>query len=170
MSRIVSIRRALCKVQGVEPPSRPLLEGLATLTRPNVLELSRQLGLARNTVQARLDRLQASGAIVGFEPVLDLGALGYSVLAFSTLEIAQGQEAAVVDALAAIPEVLEVHKITGPGDLLCRIVARSNEHLHVVIEAVLRAPGIVRTTTSLALHSPVLRTHPAAGAIAALSG
>jgi DNA-binding Lrp family transcriptional regulator len=73
------------------------------------------------------------------------------------LEIAQGQEAAVIDSLATIPEVLEVHKTTGPGDLLCRIVARTNEHLHDVLERVLATPGITRTTSALALTSPVQR-------------
>jgi hypothetical protein len=52
---------------------------------------------------------------------------------------------------------LEVHKTTGPGDLLCRIVARTNEHLHDVLEQVLVTPGITRTTTALALTSPVQR-------------
>ena len=91
-------------------------------------------------------------------PYVDLKALGFTVLAFTTLEIAQGQEAAVIDAVARIPEVLEVHKTTGPGDLLCRVVARTNEHLHDVLEAVLATPGITRTTTALALTSPVQRS------------
>lgn len=147
-----------------------LFAALATLTRPNLLELSRRLGIARNTVQARLDRLQAAGVLTGYEPVVDLRALGYGVLAFMSLEIAQGRETAALDALSAIPEVLEIHKITGPGDLFCRVVARTNEHLHTVIEAVLAAPGVVRTTTTLALHSPVLRMHPAADAAADLAG
>ena len=50
--------------------------------------------------------------------------MGYGVLAFMTLEIAQGQEASAIEVLGTIPEVLEVHKVTGPGDLLCRVVAR----------------------------------------------
>jgi DNA-binding Lrp family transcriptional regulator len=79
------------------------------------------------------------------------------VLAFTTLEIAQGQETAVIDSLAGIPEVIEVHKTTGPGDLLCRIVARTNDHLHDVLEQVLATPGITRTTSALALASPVQR-------------
>ena len=118
-----------------------LVASLGELTRPNVLELSRRLGVARNTVQARLDRLQESGVIVGWGPVVDLKAMGYDVLAFVTLEIAQGQEQAALAELAAIPEVLEIHKTTGPGDLICRVVARTNEHLHVVLEQVLAAPG-----------------------------
>ena len=79
---------------------RRLLLLLPETTRPGVLELSRGLGVARGTVQARLDRLQASGVLSGFGPYVDLKALGFSVLAFTTLEIAQGQESAVIDALA----------------------------------------------------------------------
>jgi len=141
----------------VDDLDRRLLGAVAGSTRPGVLELSRRLGVARGTVQARLDRLAASGVVAGYGAYVDLKALGFGVLAFTTLEIAQGQEQVVIEALAAIPEVLEVHKTTGPGDLLCRIVARTNEHLHGVLEAVLTTPGIVRTTTALALTSPVQR-------------
>jgi DNA-binding Lrp family transcriptional regulator len=141
-----------------------LLSALGDVTRPNVLELSRRLGLARNTVQARIDRLQDAGVVAGWGPLVDLKALGYSVLAFVTLEIAQGQEAAALAELVAIPEVLEIHKTTGPGDLVCRVVARTNDHLHTVLETVLAAPGVRRTTSSLALNSPKLRVHPDAAA------
>lgn len=148
--------------------SSDLFEALGELTRPNVLELSRRLGIARNTVQARLDGLQQRGVIAGYGPVIDLRALGYQVLGFMTLEIAQGHEAPALTVLGEIPEVLEIHKITGPGDLMCRVVARDNEHLHAVVEAVLAAPGVVRTTTSLALNSPVMRVHADADAVGML--
>jgi DNA-binding Lrp family transcriptional regulator len=147
---------------------RELIGALGAVTRPNILELSRRTGQARNTVQARVDRLQASGVVAGYEPVIDLAALGYGVLSFTTLEIAQGQERSVISGLAMIPEVLETHKITGPGDLLCRIMARTNEHLHDVLEQVLALPGIARTTSALALTSPIQRVHPAASASASL--
>lgn len=152
----------------MDDTSRRVLARLGSVTRPNVLELARSLGVARNTVQARLDRLEADRVLGGYGPVVDLKALGYGVLAFLTLEIAQGREHAVIDTLGRIPEVLEVHKITGPGDIVCRVVARSNEHLHDIVSAVLNAPGIVRTTTSLALNSPLLRVHPDADAVAEL--
>ncbi|MCU1400141.1 MAG: Lrp/AsnC family transcriptional regulator [Acidimicrobiales bacterium] len=141
------------------------ISSLDSVTRPNVLELSRRGGQARNTVQARLDRLQAAGVIAGYEPIVDLAALGYRVLAFTTLEIAQGQEANVIVGLADIPEVLETHKVTGPGDLLCRIVSRTNEHLHDVLERVLSLPGIVRTTSALALVSPIQSVHVSASVV-----
>ena len=77
--------------------------------------------------------------------------MGYDVLAFVTLEIAQGRLADVVEHLAGIPEVLEVHATTGPGDLHARVVARTNEHLQHVIGASSTCSGIIRTTTQIAL-------------------
>jgi DNA-binding Lrp family transcriptional regulator len=153
----------------MEASERSLLELLAAVTRPNVLELSRRLGVARNTAQARLDRLERDGIIEGFGPFVDLSAAGFDVLAFTTLEIAQGAEAAVLGRIEEIPEVLEVHKITGPGDLLCRIVARTNQHLHEVLERVLATPGIRRTSTVLALATPASSVHPSAQAVARLT-
>lgn len=135
---------------------RRLLAELGSVTKPAVLELSRRLGVARNTVQARLDRLQRKGVITGFGPHVDLRSLGYTVLAFTTMQIAQGMERGVLDRLRTIPEVLEVHKTTGPDDLLCRIVARDNDHLHHVLEAVIGTPGVVRTQTTLALATPII--------------
>jgi len=148
---------------------RQIVAALDSTTRPNVLELSRRLGVARNTVQARLDHLHDGGVVRGYGPVLDLPALGYAVLAFSTLEIAQGSEKAVIAGLGEIDEVVETHKTTGPGDLLVRVVARTNDHLNDVIERILAMPGIVRTTTSLALTSPIERLHLDASTAVVLS-
>lgn len=128
-----------------------LIRALADSPRAGVMELARQLQVARGTVQARLEKLQRRGVVTGFSPDLDLRAIGYEVLAFITLEIAQGRLADVVEHLAGIPEVLEVHSTTGPGDLHTRVVARTNEHLQQVIAAILDVQGISRTTTQIAL-------------------
>jgi len=132
-----------------------LLALLAAEPRIGVLEASRRLGVARGTAQARLDRLVERGVIRGFGPDVDTEALGYGVTAFATLEIRQGRGQDVIAHLARIPEVLEVHTITGAGDMLCRIVARSNADLQRVIDSVVDFAGIVRTSTVIALAAPV---------------
>ncbi len=91
-----------------------LIELLAAEPRVGVLEASRRLGVARGTVQARLDRLQARGVVTGYGPDIDPAALDHAVTAFVTLEIRQaGGHDPVAERLAAIPEVLEAHTITG---------------------------------------------------------
>jgi DNA-binding Lrp family transcriptional regulator len=132
-----------------------LLRELDESPRVGVLELSRRLGVARGTVQARLERLVERGVIASFAPTIDPVALGYTVTAFATLEIRQGQGAAVLRHLQEIPEVLEVHTITGPGDMLCRVVARSNADLQRVLDRLTQHEEIVRTSTVIALSNPV---------------
>ena len=140
---------------GIDELDARLMIALAQTPRAGVMELARQLGVARGTIQARLDKLQARGIITGFDPDLHLETLGYEVLAFVTLEIAQGRLADVVDHLGDIPEVIEAHSTTGPGDLHCRVVARTNEHLQAVINRVLEVNGIVRTSTQIALTEQI---------------
>ncbi|HEY3485634.1 MAG TPA: Lrp/AsnC family transcriptional regulator [Ilumatobacteraceae bacterium] len=137
-----------------------------------VVEVARRLGVARGTAQARLTRLERDGVVEGYGPDLSRRALGYGVLAFTTLEIAQGNDTVIIAGLEGIREVLEVHAVTGPGDLLCRIVAHSNDHLREVLARILALPGINRAETHLALGTPVSRTLAdvvAAGTVAVTS-
>ena len=133
-----------------------LIDLFAHHPRIGVLEASRRLEVARGTVQARLDKLTHEGVITGWGPELSPDALGYPVTAFLTLEIRQGAgHESVAGHLARIPEVLEAFTITGAGDMWCRVVAHSNTDLQRVIDAVLTDPGIVRSSTVIALATQV---------------
>jgi DNA-binding Lrp family transcriptional regulator len=133
-----------------------LISLFAEQPRMGVLECARRLGVARGTVQARLDKLISRGVIKGFGPQVSPAALGYGVTAFVTLEIRQSRgHDAVAAHLATIPEMLEVHTITGGGDLLCRIVARSNADLQRVIDGIVSYDGIVRASTLIALAEQI---------------
>ncbi len=135
---------------------RNLIELFAAEPRIGVLEASRRLGVARGTVQARLDKLQRTGVIAGWGPHLSPEALDHPVTAFLTLEIRQGAgHESVARHLAAIPEVLEAHTITGAGDMWCRVVARSNADLQRVIDRALDHRSIVRSSTVIALATQI---------------
>lgn len=140
---------------GIDVLDGQLIKLLADEPRIGMLEASRRLGVARGTAQARLDRLRANGVIRGFGPQVDPAALGYPVTAFATLEIKQGQGADVRAHLAGVPEVLELHTTTGHGDMLCRLVARSNADLQRVIDRVVGFDGIMRASTAIVMENPV---------------
>lgn len=147
-----------------------LLETLGEHPRSGPLELSRLLRVARATVQARLQRLESAGVVTGYGPDVDLDAAGMPVLAFVTLEIAQGGLADVAQELAAIPNVLQAHAVTGPGDVVCSVAATSHADLQNVLLALNRSTVVVRSTSVIALSTvvpfrvlPVLRTRLRAG-------
>jgi DNA-binding Lrp family transcriptional regulator len=118
-------------------------------------EYARVLGVARGTVQARLARLEREGVITGHAPAISPAGLGFSVLAFIHLFLAQGQLDNVAATLSRLPEVLEAHTTTGEGDLLCRVAARSNLHLEEVVQTLLALPGVTRTRTEISLNQRV---------------
>ncbi len=138
-----------------------LLTALRDRPRAGDLELSRATGVARGTVSARLRRLEEAGVLTGHGPDVDVGAAGFGVQAFVTLEIAQGALEAVRDDLERIPGVLEAHATTGSGDVLCRVAASSHEGLQQILVDLNRSSAIVRSTSVVALSQLVpWRTQP----------
>ena len=138
-----------------------LIALLAQHPRIGVLECARRLGVARGTVQARLQRLEDTGVVTGYGPDVDLAAAGFGVQAFVTLEIAQGALEDLTAELAAMPGVLEAHATTGSGDVLCRVAARSHGDLQRTLLQLGRSGSVVRSTSVVALSELVpLRTLP----------
>jgi DNA-binding Lrp family transcriptional regulator len=138
-----------------------LLLALAENPRGTVLALADRVGLSRNTVQARLARLEDSGVLGTFERRIDPAALGYPLTAFVMVRVVQRELAAVADALDRVPEVLEVHGVSGEEDLLVHVVARDADDLYRIAGQLLATEGVERTSTSLVMRSLVgFRTAP----------
>lgn len=141
--------------QPIDQLDAGIIEMLHEEPRIGILELSRRLGVARGTAQSRLNKMLERGVVVGFGPDIDLAAIGYGVMAFTTIEVVQGRIAEVINPLQRIPEVLEVHSIAGQGDLLIRLAARSNEDLMDLLERILTIPQVARTSTAIALAGQI---------------
>lgn len=123
-----------------------LLATLARDARIGVVELAASLGVARNTVQARMNRLEAAGVFEGFVPRLSLADLGVGIEAFVTLTLEQAKFNDVIDQLAAIPHVLEIHVTTGHGDVLVRLAVSALPELQDLIHRIVDLPGVATPT------------------------
>lgn len=132
-----------------------LLGVLARDARIGVVELASTLGIARNTVQSRLKRLEEAGLIAGYRPEIDLARAGIATQAFIGLEVRQERLAPIVKALVGIPQVLEIHATTGREDLLVRVATQTQAGLQKLIEQIVGTPGVVHSTTTLALTTPL---------------
>ena len=132
-----------------------LLATLRENPRVGLLEVARQLGVARGTAQARLRKLEERGVITCHGPEVDPAAMGYAISAFMLIELAQGRLTDAVESLEAVPEVLEADAISGPQDLICRVVARDTEHLQEIVNELLTNPAIRRCTSYIVLSRQV---------------
>ena len=123
--------------------------------RAGVVELAAALGVARNTVQARLKRLEDSGVVRGFRPDVDLEAIGVPVQAFVDVELDQRRMAYVVKEIAQIPEVLEIITQAGREDLRVRVAAVTHAELQEVVVRIIDTDGVRHTTSTLAISTPL---------------
>ncbi|QBE48815.1 Lrp/AsnC family transcriptional regulator [Leucobacter triazinivorans] len=120
----------------------------------SVVECARRLGVARATAQGRLDRLRRSGVIASEAPSIDPAALGYPLRTFCTIQIRQSiGHQRVAEGLTLIPELLELHTITGDADMMATIVTRSTNDLQRVLDLMSNTEGVARVSTRLALES-----------------
>ncbi|YCI74456.1 Lrp/AsnC family transcriptional regulator [Arthrobacter sp. R1-13] len=117
----------------------------------SALSLSRSLGVARNTVHARLARLQAGGVLGPFTRRLRASALGYSLTALVSISVMQTQSHLVQAGLFTIPEVIEVHATTGDADLVAKVLAKDTTDFHRINTEILRLEGIQRTSTVISV-------------------
>ncbi|HEX3815521.1 MAG TPA: Lrp/AsnC family transcriptional regulator [Mycobacteriales bacterium] len=129
-----------------------LLRALGKQPRATVLALAEKLRLSRNTVQARLARIESTDVLLPFERRIDPAAIGYPVTAVITVRVRQQMLAEVSDALADVPEVVEVFGLTGPTDLLVSVVAPNADDLYRIAGVILATPGVERTDTALVMR------------------
>ena len=152
LSAWTSSHVTLSNVPAVDATDARLLLALAEDPRATVMALSQRLGLARNTVQARLTRLESAGVLAPFDRRIRPEALDHPLGAYVTVQVVQRALTDVAEALAAMPEVLEVTALSGVTDLLVHVVARDADDLWRITEQVLAIPGVQRTDTALALR------------------
>ena len=136
----------------IDATDAKLLLALADDPRATVLALAERTGLSRNTVQARLGRLDGRGVLGSFERRIDPAALGYPLTAFVTVRVTQRLLDDVAAALDGVPEVIEVLGLSGDADLLVQVVARDADDLYRIAGALLAVDGVERTTTGLVMR------------------
>jgi DNA-binding Lrp family transcriptional regulator len=150
----------MLSVKRIDAVDARILLALDDDPNATVLALSRTLGLARNTVHARLRRLTGDGTLKAFSRRVDPAALGYNLVAFVSLSVSQTNSSAALEGIRRIPEVIEAHSTTGDADLLAKVVAKDTEDLYRITNEILAIDGMVRASTVISLLevSPVRLT------------
>lgn len=114
--------------------------------------LANELGISRNTVQARLAALERDAVLWDFDRRIDPAALGYPITVFVTVIVRQQLLTDLSESLAEIPEVLEVFGLSGSIDLLVRMVVKDADDLYRVAGQILALDGVERTDTSVVMR------------------
>lgn len=127
---------------------RQILDLLRHNARLPVSEIARRVGLSAAPVARRIERLEASGVILGYVAVVDYGEAG-DLDAFTEVTLTSGTDTQEFDEIARqVPEVQEYYTIAGDPDGMVRFRVRNVDHLQQVVNAI-RRTGIVAATKTL---------------------
>jgi DNA-binding Lrp family transcriptional regulator len=137
----------------LDPHDLAILRLLVGDARMSQRAVAREVGMSPPAVADRIARLERTGVIRGYRADVDRALLGYALVVYVGVVAVQGSDQpAVVRALRELPEVEDVHVVTGPKDLLVRLRVRDHEHLKTVLfDRIWSLPGIDRTETYIGL-------------------
>ncbi|MEM7051995.1 MAG: Lrp/AsnC family transcriptional regulator [Acidobacteriota bacterium] len=139
----------------IDSIDRKILEILQENARESNAAIARQVDLAASAVLERIRKLERNGVLEGYEARLNPRALGLGLLAYvfvRTEEVASEDSAG--EALAALPEVLEVHHVAGEDCYLVKVRATSGSDLGRLLRKRIGCiPAVVSTRTTVVLDS-----------------
>jgi len=136
---------------------RELLALLGENARSPVATLAKKLSLSRTTVQARLERLERQGVIVGYGVRLSDEYSSSLVRAHILITIAPKALSQVTSSLEKVMAVIALHSVSGTFDLIAIIEAPSISELDQLIDQIGTIEGVERTLSSIILSTRISR-------------
>ncbi len=121
-----------------------------------VRELARLLRSPTTTVHSRIKKLEKAGVIKGYKAIVDAGKVGFKTTAFILVSFSYDglSQREVARRIASIPEIQEVHIITGDWDMILKVKVRDVEELgELVIDKLRTIEGVEKTLTCVVLET-----------------
>lgn len=132
---------------------RQILSIIQQDARISNAEIARQVNLAPSAVLERLRKLEDRGVVQGYSTRIDPRQVGLGLTVFVSVRTSECG-GGVEEALAAIPEVLEVHDVAGEDCCLIKVRTRDTEALGELLrERIKTIPKVVGTRTTVVLQT-----------------
>ena len=141
----------------LDETDRRLLALLGANARTPVAKLGTRLGLARTTVQARLDRLERNGVIAGYTVKLTDDARAGQIRATVLIHLTPSAQLAVLRQLERLPAVERVHTTSGRFDLACQLRTQSTLALDETLDRIGEIDGVLALESLIHLSTRIDR-------------
>ena len=141
----------------LDDTDRALLAHLSTNARLPVAKLAVRMGLARTTVQARLDRLERTSVIAGYTLKLSADATRGQIRATVLINITPAAQTAVLAALKRLIPVERVHTTSGRFDLACTLRTASTLELDETLDKIGEIDGVLSMESLIHLSTRIDR-------------
>ena len=136
----------------LDATDRTILDLLAENARRTLGDIGERVGLSAPAVKRRIDRLEASGVILGYTTRVDHAKLGRPLEAFTELRFSGDTRVDTIAGIAeGIDEVQAVFTIAGDPDALAWIRVSDVHELKRVIDRLRNSGDVIGTKTLIVL-------------------
>jgi Lrp/AsnC family transcriptional regulator, leucine-responsive regulatory protein len=125
--------------------------------RRSYADIARELGVSQPTVADRIRRLETRGIVRGAMLCIDHARLGFNISAFVRLRSKASQKRSLGETARAMPQVIEMHSVTGDDCMVARVVARSVGELAEILQ---RLTLVADSSTSVLLETIIPLRNP----------
>lgn len=140
---------------------KKILRMIAEDARIPFLDVARACNVSGAAIHQRIQKLTNMGVLKGSRFIIDPESIGYETCAYVGINLKNPEKFDVaVEALKAIPEVVECHYTTGDYDLFIKMFAMNNHHLLDIIHDKLQPLGLSRSETIISFGSAFTRQLP----------
>ncbi len=130
-----------------------LLAILRSNARTSIVDLAKQLGVSRATVQNRMRRLEKERVILGYTVSLRPEVEIYPVRAHMSIKADSKKEASIITALRGNPHVTKIYHTNGRWDLVAEMRTDTLSSFNSIVGAIRLIDGVTATETNLLLDS-----------------
>ena len=111
-----------------------IIESLKVNSRTSFVEIGKQIGLSPSSVRERIQKLEDTEVIKGYNIQLDNKKLGFGLEVFIMFKLFSGKLKIFCDDLKQFPEIFEIHRITGTHNIFMKVVLVDQLHLQQFID------------------------------------
>ena len=131
---------------------RKILNILQENARTPLKVIAEQVFLSSPAVSARIERLENTGLITGYQAQISCAAMGYQIKAFIALEVEPSQKPVFYPYIESCPNVMECNCVTGDYSMLIKVCFHTTQELDQFIDQLGR---FGRTRTQIVFSTPV---------------
>ena len=120
-------------------------------------EVAKKVFVSGGTVHVRMRKLEKMGVVRGTKLDIDYDKLGYNISSYMGIYLEKSfLYKETVKSLKKIPEIVEIHAITGQYTIFIKIICKDTSHFRNFLDTVHKVKGITRTETFMSFEETIL--------------
>lgn len=131
---------------------KKILKALNKNARMSFRRVAKKLRISPTTLHNKVHKLENSGVLKGYIPLIDAESVGYDLMAIIGLRVKQEEDIEVQEAISKFPQVGAIYEVTGDWDLILICYFKGREDLTYFLKKKLPLSNIERAITHIVLN------------------